>query len=215
MNPIKNQEAKLYVVSAPSGAGKTTLVRALLDKVPNIKFSISYTTRQARPGEVDGEDYYFISPDEFRQKITQGDFLEHAEVFDNYYGTEKHQVKQELESGQNVLLEIDWQGAEQIRNAWPECVSIFILPPSLTELERRLRTRQTDSEAVIQRRLLDSVSDIHHWPDFDYVVINDELESALEDFCQIICGNNQKNLADNSSMQLLIATKGFSVDSDE
>lgn len=199
----------LFVISAPSGAGKTTLVRELLDKDASVTFSISYTTRRARDGEVSGEDYYFVDEQEFKQMIKEGQFLEHAKVFDNYYGTSKAQVRKQLANGKNVLLEIDWQGAEQIRQKWPACISVFILPPSLDELERRLRARQTDSESVIQRRLNDSVSDISHWDEFDYVIINDNLEEALGELQAVINGSNQTNQRHNPKLRQEIEEKGF------
>jgi len=204
--------AKLFVISAPSGAGKTTLVRSLLKNNPSVTFSISYTTRKPRVGEENGDDYFFIQEDEFLQKVEQGEFLEHAEVFDNYYGTSKQQVRRELDNGKHVLLEIDWQGAEQIRQAWPDCVSVFILPPSLPELERRLRARQTDSEKVIRRRLKDSVADISHWSEFDYIIINDDLDEALAELHSVIAGENTENQCNNLSLQASIAKNGFSLE---
>jgi guanylate kinase len=157
----------LYLVTAPSGAGKTSLVRRLLESHPNLHFSISYTTRKQRPNEVDGRDYFFVDIPEFQRMVAAGEFLEHAQVFDNYYGTARRTVERELAAGRDVLLEIDWQGAGQIRKLMPEAVSVFILPPSRSELERRLRTRGTDNDAVIARRLKDAVTDMSHWQEFD------------------------------------------------
>jgi len=199
----------LFVISAPSGAGKTTLVRELLEQDPNVTFSVSFTTRLPRTGEKDGEDYFFVSEEEFKQMVKDGHFLEHARVFDNYYGTSKGQVRKQLANGKNVILEIDWQGAEQIRNQWPACVTVFILPPSLSELERRLRARQTDSEGVIERRLADSKSDISHWDKFDFIIINDNLQTALQELRSVIDGTNQLNQRNNPKLRQEIEDKGF------
>jgi len=188
---MKTQRGKLFVIAAPSGAGKTSLVRALLEREPRLRFSISYTTRKQRPTEQDGRDYFFVDRATFENMVAIGEFLEHAKVFDNYYGTSKKQVEQVLANGDNVMLEIDWQGAQQIRKAMPECRTIFILPPSREELERRLRDRGTDSDEVIARRLRDSISDMTHWDEFDYVVVNDNFERALEDLAAIVGGHGQ------------------------
>ena len=176
----------LYIVAAPSGAGKTSLVRALLAQEPSARFSISYTTRKQRPTEQHGRDYFFVDKPTFENMVAAGEFLEHAQVFDNYYGTSKSQVKELLAQGANVILEIDWQGAQQIRKVLPDCRGIFILPPSREELERRLRGRATDIEEVIQRRLREAVSDMSHWNEFDYVVVNNDLEKALSELKSIV-----------------------------
>ena len=181
-----SKHGKLFVLAAPSGAGKTSLVNALVESEPDLRFSVSHTTRQPRRGEVDGVNYFFVSPEEFAQMIAAGDFLEHAEVFDNMYGTSRAAVEQLLQQGLDVLLEIDWQGAAQVRRAMPDSRSVFILPPSREELERRLRTRATDSDAVIQRRLRDSTSDMRHWAEFDYVIINDDFQQALAEISDIV-----------------------------
>lgn len=170
----------LFVVAAPSGAGKTTLVKALVASERNLHFSVSHTTRPPREGEIDGKDYLFVDRDHFAGMVGRDEFLEYAEVFDNMYGTSRRAVAAQLEQGHDVILEIDWQGAELVRRAMPESRSVFILPPSRSELERRLRSRATDSEAVISRRLRDSTSDMRHWAEFDYVVFNDNLERALD-----------------------------------
>jgi guanylate kinase len=183
---MSKQRGKLFVIAAPSGAGKTSLVRALLERKPELRFSISYTTRAMRPKERNGHDYFFVDHATFEKMAADGKFLEHAKVFDNYYGTAKEQVESILNDGEHVILEIDWQGAQQIRQAMPECHSIFILPPSRPELERRLRNRATDSDDVIARRLRDSVSDMTHWKEFDYVVINDDFEHALSSLANIV-----------------------------
>lgn len=175
----KHPVGRLLVLSAPSGAGKTTLVHALLLKSPGLRFSISYTTRPKRRSEVDGRDYFFIDRARFDAMIRDDEFLEHARVFDNWYGTGRRHVQELLEAGHSVLLEIDWQGARQVRARMPEALTVFIMPPSRAELERRLRGRKTDSEAVIQRRLADAVADMSHWAEFDFVVINEDLSTAV------------------------------------
>jgi guanylate kinase len=189
---MKKNRGKLFVIAAPSGAGKTSLVRALLEQRPELRFSISYTTRKPRPKEKHGEDYFFVDHAAFEKMVADGKFLEHANVFDNYYGTAKEQVETILNNGEHVILEIDWQGAQQIRQTMPECHSIFILPPSRDELERRLRGRGTDNDEVIARRLRDSVSDMKHWDEFDYVVINDDFEHALSSLANIVEENGER-----------------------
>ncbi len=180
------ERGRLYVVSAPSGAGKTSLVKALMEREPHIRFSVSYTTRKPRPNEIPGRDYHFVSMERFTEMIAQQEFLEHAQVFDNCYGTGVRAVEEALANGEQLLLEIDWQGARQVRARLPEARSIFILPPTRTALEQRLKGRSTDSETVIRRRLQDAAQDLTHWPEFDYVVINDRFETALEDLQAIV-----------------------------
>lgn len=180
---------RLLVLSAPSGAGKTTLVKALRAADPALGFSVSYTTRPPRATEVDGRDYFFVAPDAFAGMVAAGGFLEHAEVFGNRYGTSRSQVEAALASGRNLLLEIDWQGARQVRANAPDCMTVFILPPSRAELERRLRGRGTDSEAVIARRLGQALDDMAHWPEFHYVVVNDTLAEAVAALRAIIAGD--------------------------
>ena len=181
-----NRRGRLFVIAAPSGAGKTSLVRALMEREPQLRFSISCTTRRQRPNEQHGRDYFFVDRGEFERMVAAGEFLEHARVFDNYYGTPRRQVEEALAAGRDLILEIDWQGAAQIRSALPECVSIFILPPSRAELERRLRGRGTDAEEVIQRRLRDAASDMTHWREFDHVVVNDRFDEALGELEAIV-----------------------------
>jgi guanylate kinase len=176
------------VLSAPSGAGKTTLVKALMERDPSLRFSTSYTTRPPRPGETDGKDYCFVDREKFGQMISAGDFLEHAEVFGNCYGTSRAQVESLRTAGHDVLLEIDWQGARQIRANAPDCKTVFILPPSVAELERRLRSRATDSEEVIRRRLSQAMDDMAHWAEFGFVVVNERLETAVEGLVAILRG---------------------------
>ncbi|HEY5810009.1 MAG TPA: guanylate kinase [Povalibacter sp.] len=197
---------KLFVVAAPSGAGKTSLVRELMKRMPALKFSISYTTRKQRSAEIHGHDYFFVDKPTFQQMIGHGEFLEHAQVFDNYYGTSRSQVQQLLDAGSHVLLEIDWQGAQQIRRAMPQVQSIFILPPSRTELERRLRDRKTDSDEVIARRLRDSIADMSHWNEFDYVVVNDDFERAVGDLQAIIDGAGEQLRRDRFELKTLIGS---------
>jgi guanylate kinase len=186
----KARRGTLLVLSAPSGAGKTTLVKALLARDPSLRFSISYTTRPPRPGETDGRDYCFVDRERFQQMVAAGEFLEHAEVFGNFYGTSREQVEALRAGGHDVLLEIDWQGARQIRANAPDCRTVFIMPPSVTELERRLRTRATDSEDVIRRRLGQALDDMAHWAEFDFVVVNDVLTDAVDGLVAILQGRS-------------------------
>ncbi len=195
----------LFVIAAPSGAGKTSLVKALLAQEPSARFSISYTTRKMRPTEVDGRDYHFVTHQQFESMVAAGEFLEHAQVFDNYYGTARAQVEQLLAQGANVILEIDWQGAQQIRRVMRDCRSIFILPPSRAELERRLRGRGTDDETVIQRRLRDAAGDMSHWAEFDYVVVNDDFERALAELKAVVLRQDPAARADRPTLKPLIA----------
>ena len=189
------------MIAAPSGAGKTTLVRALLERNPGIRFSISYTTRKARPGERHGADYFFVDEPEFERMVGQGEFLEHARVFDHWYGTSRAHVETLRAAGHPVLLEIDWQGARQVRRVAPDARTIFIVPPDVAELERRLRGRGTDSEAVIQRRLRDSLGDLAHWKEFDYIVVNDDLEVAAQEFAAIVSGGGAANERDRPEVR--------------
>jgi guanylate kinase len=177
---------RLYVVAAPSGAGKTTLVRLLLDSEPEVHLSISYTTRSPRPGEENGCEYHFVDVATFRVMMARGDFLEWAEVHGNFYGTSKKWIAEQLAEGSDVLFEIDWQGAQQVREAFPEALGIFILPPSMEELTRRLTGRGTDSLDVIERRLAAAQAEMRHVVEFDYVIINDNLERALEDLRAVV-----------------------------
>lgn len=176
----------LFIVTAPSGAGKTSLVRALLDRDSEVRLSVSYTTRAMRPGEVDGVDYHFVSDDRFLRMLEEGDFLESAEVHGARYGTSQTLVESVLGEGHDLVLEIDWQGAAQVRSLYPNAVGIFILPPSEEELERRLYARAQDSEAVIARRLAAAKEEISHVGEFDYVIINDQFETAIQDLLAII-----------------------------
>src|SRR6202030_2200606 len=179
-------QGRLYVIAAPSGAGTTSLVKALMGREPRIQFSVSYTTRKPRPNEIPGRDYHFVGPERFEEMIANNEFLEHARVFDNCYGTGVRTVQEALSNGEELLLEIDWQGARQVRARLPEACSIFILPPSRDSLQQRLKARSTDADAVIERRLEDAAQDITHWAEFDYVVINDRFDHAVADLQAIV-----------------------------
>jgi guanylate kinase len=180
----------LFVIAAPSGAGKTSLVKAILDRDPTLRVSVSHTTRRQRPAEVPGRDYNFVTIDEFKRLIEKSEFLEHAQVFDNFYGTGRAQVEALRNAGHDVILEIDWQGAQQVRKAQPDCQSVFILPPSRAALETRLRNRQTDSDQVIERRLRDSIADMSHYAEFDHVIVNDDFETAVGQLLAILRGQS-------------------------
>lgn len=181
MSQPNKDRGQLFVVSAPSGAGKTSLVSALLEADKKIAVSVSHTTRSPRPGEQDGINYNFVSVSEFEGLIAKAGFLEHAKVFENYYGTSQQWVEDKLSSGVDVILEIDWQGAQQIRKLMPEVVSIFILPPSKAELETRLKGRGQDSDEIIAKRMAEAASESSHYGEYDYIVINDAFEQALEE----------------------------------
>jgi guanylate kinase len=196
---------RLYVITAPSGAGKTSLVKALMQREPKLEFSISYTTRKPRSNEVDGRDYHFVTREVFEGMRERGEFLEHAQVFDNAYGTSLASVEEALHEGTLVLLEIDWQGAQQVRKRLPQARTIFILPPARATLEERLRARSTDSETVIARRLRDAAQDIAHWREFEYVVINDDFEKAVEDLVAIIHERGERLVADREEVRELAA----------
>lgn len=175
----------LYIVSAPSGAGKSSLVRATLARDANIALSVSFTSRAARPGERDGEHYHFVSAEKFEQMIAAGDFFEHALVHGDWKGTAKQSVMPQLATGRDVLLEIDWQGARQVREMVPNTVSLFILPPSRKALEERMRKRGQDSEATIQRRLAAAREEMSHYGEYDHLIINDDFETAVNEMCAI------------------------------
>jgi guanylate kinase len=179
---------QLWVIAAPSGAGKTSLVRKLLERDPTLKFSISFTTRERRSSEIDGRDYFFVKEPAFLEMVRADAFLEHAQVFDHWYGTGREHVAGLQAAGFTVVLEIDWQGARKVRETAPESESVFILPPSFAELERRLRERKTDSDAVIERRLKDARSDMTHWAEFDHVIVNDDFDAALDRLGAVIAG---------------------------
>ncbi|MDH3267172.1 MAG: guanylate kinase [Gammaproteobacteria bacterium] len=198
---LQDATTRLFVIAAPSGAGKTTLVHAMVMRNPELRFSVSYTTRPQRSNEADGVDYVFVDVEQFEKLRADGELLESATVFDNYYGTSRKQVEGVLAEGHNVVLEIDWQGARQVRESMPDCVTIFVLPPSLTELERRLRSRRTDSNAVIERRLRDAVSDMARWDEFDFVIINDDLDQAVANLEAVFAGQGQALATDNAEIR--------------
>ncbi len=176
----------LYIISAPSGAGKTSLVDALVRAVPDLRVSVSHTTRAMRPGEVDGVHYHFVDQERFAAMVAEGAFLEHARVFGNLYGTSRDQVLRSLEADIDVILEIDWQGARQVRRAMPDAVSVFVLPPSREELERRLRGRNQDSDEVIARRMQEAVNEMSHFDEYDYLIVNEVFEHALADLHALV-----------------------------
>lgn len=195
----------LYIVAAPSGAGKTTLVRLLLEQDSGVHLSISYTTRAPRPGESNGREYHFTEVSEFQRMIAADEFLEWAEVHGNFYGTSKKWIADQLTAGADVLLEIDWQGAQQVRQLFPQAIGIFILPPSLEELERRLTGRGTDSGEVIARRLAAAQAEMRHLGEFDYVIINNQLPEALEDLRAVVRASRLQFAAQNVRHAALFA----------
>jgi guanylate kinase len=176
----------LFIVTAPSGAGKTSLVKALLDAMPGVEVSVSYTTRAPRPGEQNGVNYHFVDVPAFQAMIARGVFLEHAQVFGNYYGTSRETVAGKLRQGVDLILEIDWQGAQQVRKAFPGAVGIFILPPWKAVLEQRLNNRKTDSAEVIARRMREAVNEMSHYGEFEYLIVNDDFAQALEEIKCVI-----------------------------
>jgi len=179
----------LYIISAPSGAGKTSLVHAVVATLPSVVVSVSHTTRKMRDGEVDGKDYHYVDEPHFQEMIANDEFLEHANVFGNRYGTSKQQIQDQLLSGKDVILEIDWQGARQIRQLMSGCKSIYILPPSIQALRDRLQSREQDSDDVIESRMREAVSEMMHYTEFDYIVINDDFDQAREELASIFVCN--------------------------
>lgn len=197
----------LYIISAPSGAGKTSLISALLESVGSgLVLSISHTTRKPRPGEVDGRDYHFVEIRTFQRMIEDDAFLEYAEVFDNFYGTSRRGIETQLSQGLDVILEIDWQGAQQVRQVLPEAVSIFILPPSRQALEERLRDRGQDDAAIIERRMRDAVDEMSHYREYEYLVINDVFQAALNELSSIIHSYRLQQPAQSARHATLLAS---------
>lgn len=194
---------RLYVIAAPSGAGKTSLLRALMQRRPGLEFSVSCTTRKPRTGERDGKDYHFIDREAFERLRATGEFIEHANVFGNLYGTRRSVVEAALAEGRDLILEIDWQGANQVREHLPEAVQLFILPPSRAELEARLRKRGSDSDEAIARRLRESALEMSHWRDFDYVIVNRSFDTALADIESILDGHGEGHRADRPELAAL------------
>ncbi len=176
----------LYIVSAPSGAGKTSLVKALLEETDLIEVSVSYTTRAKRPGEREGVDYHYVDQETFKQMIAEEQFIEHAEVFGNFYGTSKRQIKEKLQAGIDIILEIDWQGAQQVRKQFECCTNVFILPPSREELRSRLQERGQDSSDVIEKRMSESIAQMSHYDEFEYLIVNDQFSHALGELKALI-----------------------------
>jgi guanylate kinase len=200
-----SERGTLFIVSAPSGAGKTSLVSALADQVPRLRISVSHTTRPKRPGEEEGVNYHFIEREEFVRKVEEGRFLEHAEVFGNLYGTSSDWVNQTLQRGEDVVLEIDWQGAQQVRRLVPEAASVFILPPSLEELAERLRARAQDDHAVIDARLAGAQEEMTHYAEFDYLVVNDDFQRALDDLAAIIQARRLHQQRQDSALATMLS----------
>lgn len=194
----------LYIISAPSGAGKTSLVRELVSSNEHIVVSVSHTTRAMRPGEQDGVDYHFVAKDAFLEMVDSSAFLEHASVFDNYYGTSQQHVEQQLQNGHDVILEIDWQGARQVRKLFPESLSVFILPPSLQALKQRLNSRGQDSEETIERRMNDAVNEMSHYAEFDYLLVNDDFDAALQQLRCIFSANRLRQLHQQRVLEKLL-----------
>jgi len=187
MIKIGNRRGLCFVLSSPSGAGKTTISRKLLDADADLSISISCTTRAPRPGEVDGKDYFFVSKEKFRDMVNNNEFIEHAEVFGNFYGTPKTFVEGKLTEGKDIIFDIDWQGTDQLAQKLPhDVVSVFVLPPSMIELERRLRERNQDDDETVRKRMKKASREISHWDDYDYVIVNIDLNQALKDVKNIL-----------------------------
>lgn len=199
-----DQTGILFIIAAPSGAGKTSLVKALIDSTPGVMVSVSHTTRGARPGEQDGVHYHFTSREEFESMVAQDAFLEHARVFDNFYGTAASSVAEQLAAGLDIILEIDWQGARQVRAKMPAAVSIFVLPPSRQALEQRLRGRGQDSDEVIARRMRDAVNEMKHFDEFDYLIVNDDFDLALSELRTVMLAQRHRLPVQRARLQALL-----------
>ena len=198
------RQGTLFIISAPSGAGKTSLVKELLKTLDGIVVSVSHTTRAQRPGEVDGRDYVFVSQEDFGEMVDEAAFLEHARVFDNHYGTAKATVEAALQEGKDVILEIDWQGARQIRGLMPACQTIFVLPPSRDSLESRLSGRGQDDPETIRRRMADAISEMSHFGEYDYLIINDIFDQALDELRAIVLASRLKMFHQSNAQHALI-----------
>jgi len=198
------RRGRLIVISAPSGAGKTSLVKKLLEDSPTLELSISHTTRKRRPTEAEGREYHFVTVPQFKALEARGEFLENARVFDNFYGTSRAFVEERLAAGRDVVLEIDWQGARQVRARMPQCVSVFVLPPSRAALAERLARRATDSAEVIARRLADAAADMSHYAEFDYVVVNDDFARAVAELERIVAGKGEALRSDRAGLAPLV-----------
>lgn len=198
-------EGILFIVSAPSGAGKTSLLKALLPTCDRVSLSISHTTRSPRPGEEDGVHYHFVAVEQFQELAGEGEFLEQAEVFGNYYATSERAVKNQLSAGQDVILEIDWQGAQQVRKRFPEAIAIFIVPPSIEALRERLGSRGQDDAATIERRMRDAVNELSHYAEYDYLVVNDVFSDAQLDLKSILQAARLRTPVSSSTHQAELA----------
>jgi guanylate kinase len=198
-----SKRGRLFVIAAPSGAGKTSLLHALMRRRPGVGFSVSCTTRKARAGEEDGKDYHFVERAEFERLVGAGEFIEYASVFGNLYGTRRSVVEAALASGRDLILEIDWQGARQVRERLPDAIQIFILPPSRAELEARLRKRGSDSDEVIARRLGESVQEMSHWSEFDYVIVNRDFDQALGELEAVFEGRGEASRRERPELAAL------------
>ena len=201
---MDKKKGNLFILSAPSGAGKSTLYKALLKQDQQVRISVSHTTRAPREGEEDGREYFFTDPESFLDMIAEDAFFEHAQVFDNYYGTSKTSIFNMLEQGLDVILEIDWQGARQVRQLYPEAIGIFILPPSLKALEERLKGRATDTDDVIQRRMAKAVDEMSHYKEYDFVIVNDDLKDALSQMASIFMAMRSKTSVIEQKHTILI-----------